>query len=38
MDRSKMSKILFLSEKLTEKFTKTFMKYEIKINKSDLNL
>ena len=31
-----MSKILFLGAKFTEKFTKTFIGYEIKINKSDL--
>ena len=36
MGNSKMSKILFLGEKLTEKFSKTFFEYEIKMNKSDL--
>ena len=36
MGRSKMSKILSLGEKFIEKFTKTFIEYEIKINKSDL--
>ena len=38
MGSSKVSKILFNGEKLTAKFTKTFMEYEIKINKSDLIL
>ena len=36
MGSSKMSKILFLGEKFTENCTKTFIGYEIKMNKYDL--
>ena len=35
MGRSKMSKILFLGEKFTKKFTKIFIEYEMKMNKPD---
>ena len=36
MGSSKLSKISFPGAKFTEKFTKTFIEYEIKINKYEL--
>ena len=38
MGNSKMSKILFLGKKLTEKFSKTFFEYEIESMENTLKI